>query len=103
MSRLEPPNHCNGQFWREAIAVLIVRAAEMRLEAAQAMLPASANYDEEYSRWHPLRKEADQLEELADWLRTNTALPWSDEVRADRDMLSVQNAAMALAAKNGLK
>lgn len=76
-----PSRDCAAQKWQEAIAVLQVRAAELRLEAARydQANPAMPSHDREHREWRSnfddKRELADELQRLTDWLRENPGLP----------------------------
>lgn len=75
------PHDCAGQLWTEAIAVLNVASAELRLEAAEMAREASpgnqyspTGRDGPADRFRDLLDRANRLDELADWLRDGPTL-----------------------------
>lgn len=75
-----PASECIGQVWREAIAVLAQRSAELRLQASQLDMShvATRGYPEHLDAWRDLMARADHLDELGHWLRENTEPPRTD-------------------------
>jgi hypothetical protein len=76
---LQPPHECVGQAWTEAISILNVEAAKLRLSAAEAVhdvrTDPAGQYGAAGARYDELMARAGRLDELADYLRVYPHLP----------------------------
>lgn len=74
------PQDCDSQGWPEAIAVLSVASAELRLQAAKIGRENPFSCDDGWRRaWEGLMTRAEHLDRLGHWLRDNPYLDKTPE------------------------